>query len=229
MALKYSKELNDVGYTLINNVVEISNDNLSCFDTSCGFQHTLHNNNNGSNDHKRAQIHFNNVPDFLLPYEQKLLKIFPKYNKPKSSIIKSQSGCKEQSSHVDYIVNERFLSKLKSCKRPPLNVILGLETGAKLKVYPRSHKLMCRSFKVTRRSKRLQKKINPTYVNIPVGSALVFRGDCVHAGCSYEQTNRRIHTFLTPIKEKYDGCFPAGTAEVLTKNMNNFISDIIVE
>lgn len=229
MALKRSSELDDDGYTVINDITKFSNDDLTCLEHLCMYPHTLHNNNSGQNDHKRSQIHFNSVPDFLRLYEQKLIKLFPKYNKAFSSIIKSQHGCKEQNAHVDYMINDRFLSKLKSCKMPPLNAILGLETGAKLKVYPRSHKLMRRSFGATRRSKRLQKKIKPVYVSIPVGSVLVFRGECVHAGCAYEQTNKRIHTFLTPIVERYENCLPVGTDEALTKNMNEFIKNVIIE
>lgn len=228
MTSKLLLELDDIGYTLINKVTNITKDNLESLNTFLNHPRVLHNNNTGYNDNKRFQTHFHNVPTFVQLYEQKLLKLFPKYDKLISSVVKSNSGCKEQNAHVDYVVNDRFLSKLKICRNPPLNAVLGLERGAKLKVYPNSHKLMSGTFKAVRRSKRLQKKINPVYVNIPIGSVLIFRGDCIHAGCAYEKINKRILTFLIPNSEKYDNCLPICIDEVLTKNIN-FVKDIIVE
>jgi ectoine hydroxylase-related dioxygenase (phytanoyl-CoA dioxygenase family) len=231
MSYKLQKELDNVGYAIVENVANITNKDVINLEQKISHSHTLHNNINGNNDYKRSQVHFSSldVPTFVKNYEQNLLGLLPKYSRPLSSIIKSYENCKEQNAHVDYNVDGRFLSKLKSCKRPPLNALLSLQRNTRLKVYPQSHKLMCRSYKVLRRSKRIQKTIKPIYIKIPVGSAVIFRGDCVHAGCSYKKVNKRIHTFLTPTNEPYSDCLPGGIDEVLTKNMCNFIKDVIVE
>ena len=81
-------------------------------------------------------------------------------------VIRSLAGCKQQQLHTDYNPKSRVFKT----RDIPLGLIAAIQDGTRL---------------VTREGE----------LSIPVGSVLVFRGDFVHAGASYESEHMRLHWY----------------------------------
>jgi hypothetical protein len=70
----------------------------------------------------------------------------------------------------------------------PLGCLIALEEGASFVIWPRSI-----------RSNYVKDSIN---VVLRPGDIIVFRGDLVHAGAAYQETNHRIHCYLDSSRRK---------------------------
>ena len=82
-------------------------------------------------------------------------------------LLKSLSGCKRQYWHTDYNSNECSHLKIK-----PLGVILALQNDTLFDEFP------------------------DTIHKLNQGDLLIFEGDEIHAGSSYNAENIRVHAFI---------------------------------
>ena len=104
-------------------------------------------------------------------------------------VIESKARCAEQLAHTDW-ARERFRDgDWSDASGVPLEVILSIEPGGSLEVWPGSH--------IPQQCARKERLSLPT-----LGQVLIFRGDFVHAGSGYVLPHRRIHCFLDPIGVK---------------------------
>ena len=111
---------------------------------------------------------------------KKLVATFPEKEINDFVILKSKAGCHKQAAHMDYIPTPDILNATDD--KIPLLFLLALEDKTKLLVWPQSH--------------TLHKTISHIEINLNAGDAVVFRGDLVHAGASYETDNIRVHAYL---------------------------------
>jgi hypothetical protein len=119
---------------------------------------------------------------------KKLVATFPEKEINDFVILKSKAGCQKQAAHTDYIPIPDILNAADD--KIPLLFLLALEDNTKLLVWPKSHMLLT--------------VISHVELHLNAGDAVVFRGDLVHAGASYDIDNIRVHAYLdTPgIKRK---------------------------
>lgn len=97
-------------------------------------------------------------------------------------IIKSLRGCRSQMVHCDY--DPESLTDLRD-DMVPHGMLVALEEGTSLLVYPGSHRL-----------KEVEQPEGAVSVHLSAGDAVVFRGDLLHAGSSYSSENTRMHVYL---------------------------------
>lgn len=112
--------------------------------------------------------------------QKKLVSTFPDKEINDFVILKSKAGCHTQAAHTDYIPTPGILNAADD--KIPLLFLLAVEDNTKLLVWPRSHKLLT--------------VIRHVELHLNAGDAIVFRGDLVHAGASYDIDNIRIHAYL---------------------------------
>ena len=109
-------------------------------------------------------------------------------------VLKSVNGCEKQIAHCDYEQDLDF--GMCPDDNIPLGCLICIMEGTTLDVWEKSHRLPCLGPKLT-------KNIDPrTTIELEVGEMLVFRGDLVHAGSSYQSDNYRVHLFLDSGKVK---------------------------
>ena len=101
-----------------------------------------------------------------------MLKSGRVFEGPLSTVYKHQDGHTD----FDWTLNTALFDK--ECPDVPLSVLIAIMPGTKVWICPGS-----RRGKFT---KWLQ-------VDLKVGEALVFRGDCLHAGFDHDVDNTRVH------------------------------------
>ena len=144
--------------------------------------HIFNDNLTQKEDRKRVQ---ENMPKRLShTLHKKLVATFPEKEINDYVILKSKAGCQKQAAHMDYIPTHALLD---SGNKIPLLFLLALEDNTKLLVWPQSHTLHKTISHAT---------ISHIEVNLSAGDAIVFRGDLVHAGASYDTDNIRVHVYL---------------------------------
>lgn len=94
----------------------------------------------------------------------------------------SEPGCQRQHPHCDY--NPDVVRHLRD-EHMPLAAVVGVEPGTRLIVWPG-----CIRGRVPGEGDE------GTTVAIEPGTALLFRGDLVHAGAAYEHANARLHVYV---------------------------------
>lgn len=133
---------------------------------------------------KKMKEFLNSTNDFILENVSSVLK-------PATwVVIHSKQGCQSQAAHSDYVPDLSLASV--PDHQMPLSALLALMPGTKLNVWPNSSKLSILN-------ENLLEKVKPIsceQIDLEAGDLLVFRGDFVHAGSSYENDNYRLHTFL---------------------------------
>jgi hypothetical protein len=89
---------------------------------------------------------------------------------------------KHQDGHTDF--NWKLNTKLfdKECPNVPLSVLIAIMPGTKVWICPGS---------------RRGKLTEWVQVELQVGEALVFRGDCMHAGFDFDVDNTRVHAYVS--------------------------------
>jgi hypothetical protein len=105
-------------------------------------------------------------------------------------ILNSLPGCQAQAAHCDYEPNAAL--KAVSDEQMPLALVVSLMQGTKLKIWPNSSRLVALT-------PEQLKKVDPIHcqeLQLSPGDIIVFRGDFVHAGSDYAQSNTRIHYYL---------------------------------
>ena len=117
-------------------------------------------------DKKRRQITLKKTNSIFKKIKLKLGTYLKQHNIGGLVILHSKKGCKQQRWHTDYDVQQVHESVSK-----PYGVIIALQNDTK--------------FETPNKQFILQK-----------GDMLLFRGDIVHAGASYEKENTRIHVYL---------------------------------
>lgn len=97
-------------------------------------------------------------------------------------ILKSMRGCRPQMVHCDY--DPESLKGL-PCDMVPHGMLVALEDGTRLAVYPGSHQ-----------AEEVDDLGVAVVVDLSPGDVLLFRGDLLHAGSSYTNENVRMHVYL---------------------------------
>jgi hypothetical protein len=131
------------------------------------------------NGHKRSQKHIKakdkKVYVLLKKFEVEFKKVFEFWEAKDMVILRSFPNGKEQELHCDFPLGKCLLPV-----RFPAGCIVAIQDNTKLKT---------KDFGI---------------IEIPKFSALVFKGDFVHGGCSYEEDNIRVHFNLKFDNEKYE-------------------------
>ena len=174
---KGMEELHKKGYCFIPNVVDVSDEVFHIVEQQAMKSFTIFNEQDGTcGDAKRYQCRLmaRKLPFGFIEGIYAALKPFVGEERAISSIsiLRSDEGCQQQPFHRDYDPNQ---CKQLSDEQIPLAALIALERGTSL---------LC---KVAGREKRL---------SIPKGSALVFRGDLIHAGSAYDDENHRLHVYI---------------------------------
>ena len=99
--------------------------------------------------------------------------------------VRAMAGCKSQRHHPDYRPHQKHQTKCWS-------VLISVESGTRLEICTARCDI-------------------PLIVNIPVGSALLFRGDVIHGGASFLRCNHRFFFKLVP--RQLAGFISRGSAE----------------
>lgn len=194
-----SKSLQIEGFVVIKQVFDIPTDVYNEIVSQINTQSTPHRNDNekSADDSKRhrtnlstdtscVQIFDDNTTVVLNSIINKInpvLKVYPWY------IYKSFSGCQHQLAHCDFFQHKDFLKYYDD--NAVLSVILALERGTKLHVWPKS----INSIDPT---KTKPSHIKRSTINMNGGDVIIFRGDLIHAGAGYFRDNyRMLRTAMT--------------------------------
>ena len=103
-------------------------------------------------------------------------------------LLRSLAGCGSQMPHCDYVPTASVLACTEDTI--PCGFLVALQDKTALDVWPQSHRLV--------RGETTSKKIclQRTRIFLNKGDAVLFRGDLMHAGCSYVTNNIRLHFYL---------------------------------
>jgi hypothetical protein len=101
----------------------------------------------------------------------------------------SKPGCGEQPVHADYDVNDLRNLTHHQC---PRGMLAALEDGTELVVYPGSHWLWGAQTDEKKSDITTRRRV----LHLNTGDVVFFRGDLLHSGSSYSQTNLRMHAYL---------------------------------
>lgn len=127
-----------------------------------------------------------------------LVELFPHLEPNDWVVIGSKLGCKDQAAYTDYPPT----LDMKNDGMVPINVLIALEPQTFINVWPRSHRLICNDLLDDEGNSAwdtMDKQIAPIgmqTLELSKGDLLLFRGDLVHAGASYETSNHRLHCYL---------------------------------
>jgi len=130
-------------------------------------------------------------------------------------LLESKPGCQRQAAHCDYIPTEELLSVKE--KDIPLLFLLAIEPDTTIDLWPGSHHIV-------RENNTTIPCIRYT-VKLDIGDAIIFRADLVHAGSSYEKTNRRIHAYLDSSMVRRD----PNRTWIIYKHAPSLVRDLIDE
>lgn len=160
----------------------------------------IFNNKKHGGDKKRLQTPLNingplPVKAFRRTVQSFVRKHYPHHVPNSMVVLTSMSLCQSQLAQCDYEPSVEFAKT--SDDNIPLGCLIALESGTKLKVWPKSIRLSTMNEYI--RSDYIEEyggPIKPIEVTLNPGDALVFRGDLVHAGAAYAQKNNRVHLYL---------------------------------
>jgi len=139
-------------------------------------------------------------------------------------VIASKAGCIRQTPHADVKLSQRDI-KL-TITQPPLSIIVSLQEGTQIHIYPRSHEVSCikKPHQLSLNTQKLKTPIAVKTINIPVGSAVCFNQMILHSGSSYESDNVRLFCYLSSYSLDKDGSnttvppslkFPKSVAKII--------------
>lgn len=101
------------------------------------------------------------------------------------AVLQSLPGCARQSPHYDYSI-ESLIDIAKTCPAEmPLGCVLALERDTRIHVWG-----------IAGRNDVYGAHPATTTLVANQGDAIVFRGDCKHAGSEYNEQNLRVHAYL---------------------------------
>jgi len=151
-------------------------------------------------DDKRSQSFIDNPNKELNDWKSCIMNLlkekYPKLIPNDMVVIKSVKGCKKQIPHCDYEQDLSFATAPDD--EVPLGCLICIMEETTLDVWIKSHRLAYLNNEII-------DNINPikrTRIKLNIGEILIFRGDLVHAGSSYDKDNYRVHVFLD--SEKVD-------------------------
>lgn len=194
-----SNELHTQGYTVLKHAFNVdprSNyfKELEKFaDESAGIIF----NTPGKNDKRRSQVELTGskakvkmskpTQRFTEHIWSKLQKMFPEHTPNDMVVLRSDDGCKPQKPHQDYRSKDLWPANkpLIANNQIPLGVIVALMDDTYLDVWPASIGDVSKI-----------KGIKPKRLKFNRGDMVIFRGDLVHGGSSYDNYNIRIHTYM---------------------------------
>lgn len=202
-------QLDSEGYVVLQNRVQIPDEirdnfvNLADKKASPIFNH---NEKSKTNDRKRVQVNVNRkrkyIDAFMKSIETPLIKMFPHLEINDWVIIKSKPGCKDQAAHTDYPPSEDMTDESKI----PVNIMVALQNDTYVNVWPKSQRLICKDLvddngisqwdEMSRAQYKSYRAIKMIKIKMNKGDLLLFRGDLVHSGSGYSETNYRLHCFM---------------------------------
>lgn len=101
-------------------------------------------------------------------------------------VLRSLAGCQAQPAHMDYEIQPDHDP---TSFRFSHGAVIAIERGTKLDVWPGAHHYIGSKVPPDVPIDRKTVVLNP-------GDVCVFRGDCVHAGSSYQEENTRLHCYM---------------------------------
>ena len=158
--------------------------------------YVIFNNKSGGGDDKRSQTFLNggtisaDMGMWTWAVRSRLTQKYPNLTPMDAVVLKSVKGCRKQLPHCDYEQDLTFATT--QDRDIPLGCLICVMEGTTLDVWPKSHRLPCLHSDIT----DSVEPISRTTIKLNVGEMLVFRGDLVHAGSSYQKDNYRVHVFL---------------------------------
>lgn len=180
------QNLHTDGYIVYNRALDLSNSNLQQLKKKAEKAHRIF--NTSKNDGRRGQI---NIPRNLMTQAASFLQTrFPNHVQREWNILRSKPGCKTQMAHCDY-VPDQALAQVND-EETPLGAVIAVMPGSKLRIWSGSHRLAVTNPEFYGR----KKPILPVDLELEPGDIVVFRGDLVHAGASYQEENIRVHVYL---------------------------------
>lgn len=192
-------EIISTNYTDIETIHYITNELINIGDKG----NIIFNDKKIGGDNKRSQT-FITVPmkpsRTLIKWKQSieciLDKKYPNLIPNNMAVLKSLKGCKKQIAHCDYEQDLNFATT--SDDNIPLICLICIMENTTLDIWKKSHRLPVLHSDITDNIKPIPR----TTICLNVGDMLVFRGDLVHAGSSYESDNYRVHLFMDSKKIK---------------------------
>ena len=126
-------------------------------------------NKKGNNDNRRSQLYISTENTIIEKIRNFLSDkgIMEGRYIDNLCIVRSEKGCAEQRFHWDYDPDQ-----VKDLSVKPGSIIVGIENGSRIRLIGRKD------------------------MKIDEGDILFFEGDCIHAGASYEEPNRRLHAYI---------------------------------
>jgi hypothetical protein len=94
---------------------------------------------------------------------------------------------------ADIVALSRLHRQYISSGKVPLSVLMPLEPGGRLLIWPGSHRVVWST-----NGKALPDHMSCDVIDVPLHSIVVFRQDVVHAGDGYNHSHLRSHFFLDP-------------------------------
>lgn len=177
--------LHTQGYEIVRNAVAVSDDEVIQLKGQTRSMRHIFNAKRNDRRRKQAPIRASNK---LVKRVRELLRVkYPLLTPTNAVLLRSEAGCEDQMPHCDYEQNTRFA--LIDDEHIPLGVVLAIEPGTKLHVWPSS-------IRHPSRDTTPPQPICRQTIHIDVGDILIFRGDLTHAGASYKSTNYRIHIYV---------------------------------
>lgn len=127
-------------------------------------------------DYKRMQANIKKSHFFYRIFEDALIQTGVTRGRHMNDMVLlySKKGCKKQPFHYDYDPKE----VKKPIRRKPCGVLFAIEPNTKINIMGEGE------------------------IYLEPGDCLVFDGDCVHAGSSYDYDNVRLHVYLDVIDIK---------------------------
>ena len=144
--------------------------------------------NDSEMDKHRFQAHLDKSKDKCVAVlkeevERITLAMNSKWQPNTFVFLKSTAGGVEQEAHRDFLEVDTVEAQHKE-KAVPGGVLVAIMDKTKLVVYPKS----CAG---------AVRKETKTTVELKAGEFLIFRGDLVHSGASYDSDNYRVHCLLS--------------------------------
>ena len=141
-----------------------------------------------ANDCKRLQFCIDNLMDdrvveFRGCVSSTLRRMYPGHRANSMVTLRSEPGCADQKMHTDYPPTSNENLDIDT----PLACIVAIEDETFLDVWPEAIR-----FDTTKQYFHKRIELNR-------GDVLIFRGDLVHAGASFNELNVRVHCYLDPV------------------------------
>lgn len=195
--ISHANPLHVVGYKIFKNAIEIPDEILAELPK---FEHggaIFNQNETNKTDHKRRQQTISasksskQMKEFIAAINSFLAENISKTLEPNTwVVIHSKPGCQEQAAHCDYVPDPSLATA--SDEQMPLSAIVALMDGTKLNVWPNSIRLASMNEDLLAKVKPVRCQV----IKMNKGDTLIFRGDLVHAGSSYDEANSRLHAFM---------------------------------